>query len=230
MKFCFKFLIFFLCGFFIETNASLTKEHLGRYLIEVGGINIGNLELIVVLDESYYNINIDLKNKGLVSRLYSFEGAYSVSGTIDNNNLIPSKYSQYWKTNKKERLVKVFFDKNFINKMVLVPKEDEFARVDIVEIKNFVDPLSSFIKILLGHKISKTIDGRRIYSMVVDYDGENKKKIKIFIDDYVNIWTDHKRKSLKFIEITKGHGGNDFVLPKKIKIRLNKASFVLTKI
>ena len=157
MKFCFKFLIFFLCGFFIETNASLTKEHLGRYLIEVGGINIGNLELIVVLDESYYNINIDLKNKGLVSRLYSFEGAYSVSGTIDNNNLIPSKYSQYWKTNKKERLVKVFFDKNFINKMVLVPKEDEFARVDIVEIKNFVDPLSSFIKILLGHKISKTI-------------------------------------------------------------------------
>ena len=41
-----------------------------------------------------------LKNKGLVSKLYSFEGAYSVSGTTDNNNLIPSEYSQYWKTNK----------------------------------------------------------------------------------------------------------------------------------
>jgi len=230
MKFCFKFLIFFLCGFFIATNTSLTKEHLGKYLIEVGGINIGDLELIVVLDESYYNINIDLKNKGLVSKLYSFEGAYSVSGTTDNNNLIPSEYSQYWKTNKKERLVKIFFEKSFINKMVLVPKEEEFARVDFVEIKNFVDPLSSFIKILLGHKTSKTIDGRRIYSMVVDYDEENKKKIKIFIDDYVNIWTDHKRKNLKFIEIIKSHGGNDFVLPKKIKIKLNKGSFVLTKI
>ena len=230
MKFCFKFLIFFLCSFFITTNASLTKEHSGKYLIEVGGINIGNLDLIVVLDGSYYNINIDLKNKGLVSRLYSFEGAYSVSGTIDNNNLIPLEYNQYWKTNKKERLVKIFFDKSFINKMVLVPEEEEFARIDVVEIKNFVDPLSSFIKILLGHKISKTIDGRRIYSMVADYDDENKKKIKIFIDDYVNIWTDHKRKNLKFIEITKGHGGNDFVLPKKIKIKLNKASFVLSKI
>ena len=66
--------------------------------------------------------------------------------------------------------------------------------------------------------------------MVADNDDENKKKIKIFINDYVNIWTDHKRKNLKFIEITKSRGGNDFVLPKKIKIKLNKASFVLSKI
>ena len=229
MKLYFRFLVLFLCVVLIENNASFAKEHSGKYSIEVGGINIGNLNLAVVLNKNFYNINIDLKNKGIVSRLYSFEGAYSVSGSIQNDDLIPSEYNQFWKTKKKERLVKIYFDKNFINKMVLVPEEKEFARINTNELEGFSDPLSSFIKILLGHKISKTIDGRRIYSMVVDYD-KGKEKTKVYINDYVNIWADHKRKNLKFIEITKNAGVDGFALPKKIKIKLSKASFVLTKI
>ena len=86
MKLYFRFLVLFLCVVLIENNTSLAKEHSGKYSIDVGGINIGNLDLDVVLNKNFYNINIDLKNKGIVSRLYSFEGAYSVSGTTDNNN------------------------------------------------------------------------------------------------------------------------------------------------
>ena len=39
-----------------------------------------------------------------------------------------------------------------------------------------------------------------------------------------------KRKNLKFIEITKNAEVSGFALPKKIRIKLSKASFVLTKI
>ena len=217
--------------FLIENSASLAKEYSGKYLIEVGGINIGNLGLVVVLNKNFYKINIDLKNKGIVSRLYSFEGAYSVAGVIENDDLTPLEYNQFWKTKKKERLVKIYFDKKLINKMVLVPEEKEFARIDVVGLEGFSDPLSSFVKILLGHKNSKTIDGRRIYSMAIDHNqNENKEKTKIYINDYVNIWADHKRKNLKFIEITKNSDDGVFVLPQKIKIKLSKASFVLTKI
>ena len=67
--------------------------------------------------------------------------------------------------------------------------------------------------------------------MAIDHNqNENKEKTKIYINDYVNIWADHKRKNLKFIEITKNSDDGVFVLPQKIKIKLSKASFVLTKI
>ena len=45
------------------------------------------------------------------------------------------------------------------------PKEEEYSRVNFSEIIDYYDPITSFINILNGHNLEKTIDGRRLYVM-----------------------------------------------------------------
>ena len=86
------------------------------------------------------------------------------------------------------------------------------------------DPITSFINILNGEDEVKTIDGRRIYRLKkkVDEDGS----ITLKIEDYVNIWADHKRNDLKKIEF---FIENDF-LPYEILIHFKERVFKLEKI
>ena len=59
-----------------------------------------------------------------------------------------------------------------------------------------MDPLSSFLN-LLSNKKSKTIDGRRIYTMQESGSiTDNSDRIIITIG-LQNIWADHKRNDLK---------------------------------
>ena len=79
---------------------------------------------------------------------------------------------------------------------------------------------------------SETIDGRRVYSMVVD-----KNKIvndirikKVLIKNYINIWSDHKRNDLEYIEIDQELTNKIISMPSLVKIKFGGILFKLRKI
>ena len=223
-----KFLFFFTIFFTFAGSAADIQKFYNDYIIEVGKIDLGKLSLEIDLEQENYQIKINMEDRGLISGLYKFSGNYYSYGIIKDNIFFPSYYKQNWKTKKKSRKIEMIFKNQSIEKLIIHPKEDEKARVDFKKIKNYLDPLSSFLNILLGSKISKTIDGRRIYSMAVDNNYEDR--IKIFIKDYINIWADHKKNDLKSIEVYLGGDKKKFELPDAIKINFKGVVFNLSKI
>ena len=222
MKLYFKFVVVFV--FFVFTNFSVlfADDFKEAYVVEIGKINIGELLWDVKIYNDNYKILIRLKSKGFLSKLYKFEGSYEVDGSVVKGSLMPLKYKQSWLTKKKRREVEITFNNRSIIELEIFPHEKERARVEYAKIKNHFDPLSSFLNILTGKEKSKTIDGRRIYSMVVKkQDGyETRETKKILIEDYVNIWADHKRNDLEYVEINKNIRKDLFRCLKLLKLNL----------
>ena len=228
-----KFSIFF--TFILCLTSELAAKKLeAYYVIEFGAINIGAVKWEIEIDNDTYLTSISLKDKGLFSGLYRFTGEYLSEGKILKNEFISTKYKQIWKTKKKKREVEILFDKAMVFALVLKPKEKEIPRVDYLKIQGLVDPLSSFLNILLNSNNNfKTIDGRRLYKMSLAFkktDGNIISK-KIYLKDYLNIWADHRRNDLEFIIIEQDlskEGG--FFFPNKIKIKNKGLVFKLTKV
>ena len=118
--------------------------------------------------------------------------------------------------------------KRFIHEVInwnsFNPEEKEFPRVKYEELENYSDPLTSFIKVILYGGSSYTIDGRRIYKLVSNKSNYQKK---ILIKEYKNIWADHKRNDLEYLEVF--FDKKDDVFPKKIKILFKGSVFSLIK-
>ena len=158
--------------------------------------------------------------------MYRFQGSYGVNGFVNNSIFIPLSYSQKWITKKKKRDLQITFKKNKVSLLIQQPIENEFPRININLLRNYSDPLTSFLKLLSGVLESKTIDGRRIYvlSLVEDKKDQNKKTYEI--KDYINIWADHKRNDLKEISII--NKSNNY-LPEVIYIKFKDRLFRLLK-
>ena len=220
--------------FFIFTNFStlFAEDFKESYVVEIGKIDIGKLFWDISISNDNYKISISLKSNGLVSRLYKFEGSYETGGSVVEGSLIPLKYKQFWLTKNKTREVEITFNNRSIVGLEVFPRETERPRVEYAEVENHFDPLSSFLNILIGKKKSKTIDGRRIYSMVVKKkdDYKNIEIKKIFIEDYVNIWADHKRNDLEYVEIKQEYKKGVFSMPEVIKIKFKGLLYKLRRI
>ncbi len=232
MKLHFKPVIVLVIFVFTNFTPLFANDFKETYVVEIGKIDIGKLLWDVYISKDDYKILIRLKNKGFLSKLYKFEGNYETNGNVIEGSLMPIKYKQFWSTKKKEREVEIIFNDGSITELKIHPYEKEHARIDYIGINNYFDPLSSFINILAGKDKSKTIDGRRVYSMVVEKynDYENRETKKILIEDYTNIWADHKRNDLEYIEI-KGEGGEGvFSMPKVMKIKFKGLLYKLRKI
>jgi len=222
-------LIFFVFTSFPSLFAEDFKE---AYVVEIGKIDIGKLLWDVNISNDNYKILIRLKSKGFLSKLYKFEGKYETSGNVVKGSLIPLRYKQFWLTKNKKREVEITFNNRSIIELEIFPREKENPRVRYAEIENHFDPLSSFLNILAGKEQSKTIDGRRIYSMVVENQNsyETRETKKILIEDYVNIWADHKRNDLEYVEIKQEYGGGSFSMPEVIKIKFKGLLYKLRRI
>ena len=173
MKFCFRSLFCLVVIFYFSASASVANEYSYDYVIEVKKIKIGKLFWNIFLNEDEYKISVLLEDRGILSAIYKFEGRYESRGKIINDYLEPESYNQFWKTKKKQRRVGIFFKNNSLVELNLYPEEKEWPRVEYLGLKNHLDPLSSFLNILLGNKNSKVVDGRRIYSMV----GQNTEEV-----------------------------------------------------
>tara|TARA_B100001123_G_C15065241_1_gene929291 strand:+ start:172 stop:867 length:696 start_codon:yes stop_codon:yes gene_type:complete len=209
------------------------KNLTASYKLEIGALNLGKLEWNVEISDSNYKTTMQLNDMGVFSGLYKFSGEYYAQGKIINNSFVSSKYLQIWKTKKKIREVEIFFKNTSVFSLLQKPTETELSRVDYLNIPGFVDPLSSFLNILInGQNNFTTIDGRRLYKMETKLENEKPDIVtkKILIDDYVNIWADHKRKDLKFIIIKQDKKNNDVFFPRSIIIKNKGLVFSLTKI
>ena len=220
--------------FFVFTNFStlFAEDFKEAYVVEIGKIDIGKLLWDVNMSNDNYKILIRLKSSGFLSKLYKFEGSYEVAGNVVRGSLMPLKYKQFWLTKNKRRGVEITFDNHSITGLEIFPHEKEHPRVEYTEIENHFDPLSSFLNILSGKEKSKTIDGRRIYSMVVEkQDGyEAGEPKKILIEDYMNIWADHKRNDLEYVEIKQEYNEGTFSMPEVIKIKFKGLLYKLRRI
>ena len=187
MKLLSRFLIcFFIFGL---ANRVSSESFSAKYRVSTQNITIGELFWNLNKNDKTYKLNIELKSKGLLSSLFKFHGSYNVSGFLKNNIFIPNHYTQEWLTKKKKRDVQITFKKNKVSLLLQQPTEKEFSRVNIDLLRSYVDPLTSFIKLLNGYSESKTIDGRRIYNLTLIKVDEDKN-IKIYgIREFVNIKT-----------------------------------------
>ena len=201
------FFIFFcwpLCG----------EEIIKNYVVKVSGIKIGDLSWEIKLTTDNYTNKLKLKSKGLLSGLYSFKGDYFSEGDNNKNELFPKKYTHFWQTKKTIKKMSLDFDKNKLVKINQEPIEAEKIRLDVFGIENTNDPLTSFLKIMMGKKKALVVDGRRIYTMGAHRD-ENTNQTTIEISNYSNLWADHKRNKFEKIIFEKNI---EDVLPFKMLI------------
>ena len=82
-----------------------------------------------------------------------------------------------------------------------------------------------------GSKDAKTVDGRRIYKMAVTEIREEGDMLvkKILIKDYLNIWADHKKNDLSYIEVYQNIDKKNELMPELIKIEFKGIVFNLRK-
>ena len=208
--------------FFI--NNAYGNNFSAEYSVTTSGIKIGEFNWMLKIQQDEFKTEIYLKNSGIFSPLYKFEGKYNSEGIIRNNKLESTAYRQYWKTKKKIKIIEMSFD-GYLTRLFQQPRENEVSRVNFSELSGYFDPITSFINILRGNIEAKTIDGRRVYKMQ-NKSLDKSKKIEIEIVDYKNIWADHKRNDLKKIEFFMGE---ERFLPEKIEVYFKDRVFKLKK-
>ena len=218
MKLIFSF--FLVC--LMSTQTLFANNIQQVYSIKTKGVTIGILSWNLSIVENKYKTSIKLRSRGLLSKFYVFSGDYSAIGTIRKNILYPSIYVQNWETSNQKKYVELRFKGNIVESLTLDPKEKEIARIKYKELENYKDPLSSLINIMLTGEQSYTIDGRRIYLLFPDREGN-----KILIKKYINIWADHKKNDLEYLEIQLSERNT---LPEKIIIKFKGSLFYLRKI
>ena len=154
-----KFLVFFVI--FIA-NTSFANSFIAEYKVSTTGIKIGHFSWSLNVNDNIYETEINLKNSGIFSPLYKFEGSYLSVGVVENNIFKTKTYEQFWKTKQKTKIVKMLID-DYLIELKQEPIEKEVARVSLEGLYLYFDPITSFINILNGEDEVKTIDGRRIY-------------------------------------------------------------------
>ena len=204
-------------------NTSYASSFNTEYKVSTAGIKIGYFNWSLIINDNTYQTEINLKSSGVFSPLYKFDGSYLSVGIIENKIFKTQEYKQYWTTKKKTKIVKMLFD-NYLIELTQEPIEKEVARVSLEELYLYFDPITSFINILNGGNEAKTVDGRRVYTLKRNEDRDGKILLKI--EDYRNIWADHKRNDLKKIEFFI----KDDLLPYKILIYFKERVFKLEKI
>ena len=213
---------FFIFLFFISSSV-YAEGFYKKFSIKVSGLKIGELVWELEIDNDNYTNDISLKSKGLLSAIYTFEGDYFSKGVVENNKLKPHSYNHVWKTNKVEKTMNLSFENNMLNSLTQTPYEKEKMRLDVYNIKQTNDPLSSFLQIIMGKTSSLVVDGRRTYTMNANFN-KKENKTTINISDYSNLWADHKRSKFEQISFEKKNG---VLLPIKININFDGRVFKL---
>ena len=145
-----KFLVFFII---FVINTSYANNFSAEYKVSTTGIKIGNFSWSLNINDNIYQTEINLKNSGIFSPLYKFEGSYLSTGVIENNIFKTQNYKQFWKTKKKTKIVKMSFD-DYLIELKQEPTEEEIARIDLKDLYLYFDPITSFINILKWFVIS----------------------------------------------------------------------------
>jgi len=214
----------FIIILFVFVSSAKAEIYESKYDVSSSGLKIGHFVWTLEIKEGLYKTKINLENSGIFSPLYKFKGEYSAQGKVFNNNFKAEVYTQDWRVKKKSKKVNILFYEKGVD-VRQEPNEKEHARINFDGLKLHFDPITSFINIIKGHKFAQTIDGRRIYTMKRIED-INSKKITLEIENYTNIWADHKRNDVKKIEFITNE---ENFLPLNISVFFKERKFVLKK-
>ncbi len=213
--------------FLLLFSWSLSGEEISKnYVVKVGGIKIGELNWEMKITHNDYTNKLKLKSKGLLSALYNFNGDYFSEGKNQNNKLFPKKYTHFWKTKKTIKNMELVFDKDKLISIDQEPVEKEKIRLNVFVVQNANDPLTSFLKIMMGKKNALVVDGRRLYTMEAQHN-ENTGQTTIGISNYSNLWADHKRNKFEKIIFEKR---TEELLPFKMLIFFDGRVFKLEEV
>ena len=218
-------ILFFLC-FALITKTVMAESFKAEYTVSTKGLKIGIVVWDLKKNTNSYRLKIDLKSKGLISSLYKFEGSYVAEGLLINGDFLSKAYSQKWITKKKKRNVKILFIENKVHSLFQEPEEKESQRIKVVGLQNYSDTLTSILKLLNGNTQSKTIDCRRVYVFSLNEFDESLSKKSYIVNDYINIWADHKRNDLEKISII---NKNNNLVPDSIYIKFKGQLFKVVK-
>ena len=75
----------FFCFLLLVVVAFFTKDVVAesaKYKLEVGGVDIGSLDWSIKIINNKYEIKMGLKDEGLFSGLYDFDGEYFAKGSF----------------------------------------------------------------------------------------------------------------------------------------------------
>ena len=205
------------------TFPTMSKEVGVKYNVKTKGITIGELYWSLKIEKGEYKSEISLMNKGFLGSLYKFKGLYESSGILNNNKYISKKYNQEWLTKNKSTNVSIVFNELQVPDLKLLPKESELARINFKMLNDHNDPITSFLNIILKGTSSKTIDGRRVYTLFPE---KKEGFTKVTIENYINIWADHKRNDLSYIKIYQDQNKK---LPIKIVFFFKGSLFTLSQ-
>ncbi len=214
-----SFFLFFyiLCKPVVGENIQKT------YIVKTSGLKIGVLDWSITTNKNTYSNHLRLKSEGLLSTLYNFKGEYYSEGFFKENNLKPVHYKHLWQTKKITKNMDLKFYDGQLSSLIQTPIEKEKLRIDVFNIGNISDPLTSFLQIIMGQEESLVVDGRRIYKMSsTTNEGNNQKTIEI--KNYSNLWADHKRNKFEKIIFEKDVLG---FFPIKIFIFFDDRVFIL---
>ena len=141
----------------------LSSEEIRKnYVVKVSGIKIGELSWGMKVTTNNYSNTLSLKSKGLLSGLYNFKGDYFSEGNNRKNELFPKNYKHFWQTKKTVKKMELSFKKNRLAIINQEPVEEEKIRLNVFNIENTHDPLTSFLK----QKTHKRKDEELLIEMV----------------------------------------------------------------
>ena len=115
------------------------------------------------------------------------------------------------------------FEKNKLAALSQEPTEQEKLRLNVYDVENTNDPLTSFLKIIMGKQNTLVVDGRRLYNMEAQH-SDKIKQTTVEISNYYNLWADHKRNKFEKIIFEKQNGE---ILPFKMYIYFDGRVFRL---
>ena len=199
------------------------EDYHKEFTVKVSGIKIGKLNWTIKIDDDEYFNDLKLKSEGVLSGIYRFEGEYFSEGVFQNNKLKPTKYKHVWITNKTTKNMSLVFQDDKLKSLDQTPVEKEKLRINVFNINQSKDPLTSFLQIILGEKNSLVVDGRRTYVMNSIFNKKTEQTV-VEISKYSNLWADHKRR--KFEKLTFEKKDGDF-FPIKINIHFDGRVFKL---
>jgi len=199
------------------------EDYHKEFTVKVSGIKIGKLNWTIKIDDDEFFNDLKLKSEGFLSGIYRFEGEYFSEGVFQNNKLKPTKYKHVWITNKTTKNMSLVFQDDKLKSLDQTPVEKEKLRINVFNINQSKDPLTSFLQIILGEKNSLVVDGRRTYVMNSIFNKKTEQTV-VEISKYSNLWADHKRR--KFEKLTFEKKDGDF-FPIKINIHFDGRVFKL---
>jgi len=160
--------IYFIFVVVFFTKNLYAENIIARYEVTWNNVSLGNITWWYKIVDSNYEFLIKTEDAGFLSKVYKFSGENISRGIFKNNRFYSKEYYHTWKTKKKNKLIKIFFDKNYVKTLEMVPRQTNTPSLDFYSIDGVTDPVAAALELIINDKkqtVKNVFDGRRIFDI-----------------------------------------------------------------